>query len=87
MQFKVDLMHEAEENGQNPHFWLFFCTIYAHCTYLINYARPITMAISWETFRVTTLWDIKSIRDSELEKMAKNRIFDFFVQFMQIMDN
>ena len=74
MQYQVDPMHQTQENGQKPHFWLFGSFKKA---FFVNFewsSMGDTMANSCAPFSSIKICNIESIRCPKREKLAETHM-------------
>ena len=74
MQFEVNPMHLTQENGQNPHFWLFGSFKKA---FFVNFewsSMGHTMVNSCAPFSSIKICNIESIRCPKSEKLAETHM-------------
>ena len=75
MQYQVDPTDQTQENGQKPRFLLFWSFKNIFLWFLNDPSWPSRVGTCCRIFSTTTICKIKSIRQTKLEKMAKNLLF------------
>ena len=70
MQYQVDPKDQTPENDQNTPFWLFGPFKNAFSWFLNDLSRSGNLAESCETLSTITVCNIKSIKQTTLQKMA-----------------